>query len=266
MDIQLPVLDGYESNAAHQGRPGAEAHPDHRRDLLRPFRRRGEDARGGLRRLHREAVQPAPAPRQDQRIPPVLKASLARSSSHPRGRRHAREPRDPLGAARGERLQGRDRGGRRGGPRAGSRASARPHPPRHHDAEARRDLGRAGAEAGSRPQEHPGHSRHREGGHARHRRGARRGRRRLSDEALRARRAPRPRALHAAPEGAARHGAGAGPRARGVEQRPRGPRRRAGRADRAHRPAAAAPAAAGGRSRHRIAPITRCCSAAIGRR
>src|SRR5262249_11735171 len=58
-------------DAADQVRPGAAGHPDHRRDLLRLERRRGEGAGGRLRRLRDQALQPAGAPGQDPRAPAV---------------------------------------------------------------------------------------------------------------------------------------------------------------------------------------------------
>src|SRR5262249_4427180 len=47
-------------HAAHQGRSGAEVDPGDRRHLLRAVGRRGEGAQRRLRRLHRQALQPAP--------------------------------------------------------------------------------------------------------------------------------------------------------------------------------------------------------------
>ena len=74
MDIQLPVVDGYEATRQHQGRSRAQDHPDHRRHVLCAQRRRGESPRRRLRRLRRQALQPAPAPGEDQRVSALASA------------------------------------------------------------------------------------------------------------------------------------------------------------------------------------------------
>jgi DNA-binding NarL/FixJ family response regulator len=49
MDIQLPIMDGYGSDAPHQGRRFAALNPDHRGHVLCAQRRRTEGASGRLR-------------------------------------------------------------------------------------------------------------------------------------------------------------------------------------------------------------------------
>ena len=69
MDIQLPDHRRLRGDATDQGQSGDAQHSDHRGDLLCAVGRRGQGARRGLRRLRRQALQPAPDSRHGAGIP-----------------------------------------------------------------------------------------------------------------------------------------------------------------------------------------------------
>ena len=64
MDIQLPVVDGYEAHETDQGQSRPAAYSNHRGYILCLVRRRGEGHRGRMRRIFRQTLQPARHPCQ----------------------------------------------------------------------------------------------------------------------------------------------------------------------------------------------------------
>ncbi len=75
MDIQLPVIDGYEAARRIKADPTLRQIPIIASHLLRIVGRRGESPRCGVRRLHCQALQPAPTANNDPRIPCLREAA-----------------------------------------------------------------------------------------------------------------------------------------------------------------------------------------------
>ena len=96
MDIQLPVIDGYEATRRIKADPALRHIPIIAVTSYALSGDEGKDACRRLRWLRCQAVQPAPAARQDSRIPSVrelkcaIRLSFSPSTTHRRTSRSSR--------------------------------------------------------------------------------------------------------------------------------------------------------------------------------
>ena len=151
MDIQLPIMDGYEATRRIKADPALKAIPI---IAVTSYALSGDEAQGAgrrLRRLRHQALQPAPAAGEGEGVSGqiALYAVMHSPAAHPHRRRQRDQPRHPGHAARRCTATSCCR------PRTARKRIAAaqehlpgPHPARHHDAEAWTASKRRG---GSRP-------------------------------------------------------------------------------------------------------------------
>ncbi len=205
MDIQLPVLDGYEATRRLKADPDTQSIPI---IVVTSYALSGDETKAresGCDAYVTKPYSPRATPRSENFCRNLGRHAFA--AAHPDRRRQRDQPRHPGHAAVASRLRTHPGGRRRGGAGLRKGASTRPHPPRHHDAEDRRHRGVQAAQGRRYVALHADHSHHRQGGQQGRGGGAGGRRRRIPHQADRPSGAGGAREIGAAAEGAARPGA-----------------------------------------------------------